>query len=43
MENRETTIKMSIYEFLERLEADPFDPELDALFLGAEPADRPEE
>lgn len=25
---------MSIYEFLERLEADPFDPELDALFLG---------
>lgn len=26
--------RMSIYEFLERLEADPFDPALDALFLG---------
>lgn len=25
---------MSIYEFLERLEKDPFDPELTALFLG---------
>ena len=25
---------MSIYEFLERLDADPFDPELLALFLG---------
>lgn len=25
---------MSIYEFLERLENDPFDPALDALFLG---------
>ena len=24
---------MSLYEFLERLEADPFDPELIALFL----------
>lgn len=25
---------MSIYEFLERLEKDPFDPGLNALFLG---------
>lgn len=25
---------MSIYEFLERLDADPFDPALTALFLG---------
>ena len=31
---------MSIYEFLERLDADPFDPALTALFLGkgAKPA-----
>ena len=40
---------MSIYEFLERLEADPFDPELTALILGnpqkgeTEPAERLEE
>ena len=40
---------MSLWDFLERLEADPFDPELTALFLGkpqkaeTEPAERPEE
>ena len=28
---------MSIYEFLERLDKDPFDPELIALFLGKQP------
>ena len=27
---------MSIYEFLQRLEKDPFDPELEKLFLTAE-------
>lgn len=28
---------MSLYEFLERLEADPFDPALTELFLGKQP------
>ena len=36
---------MSIYEFLERLDADPFDPALTALFLGSgtEPAQQRQE
>ena len=29
---------MSIYDFLERLETDPWDPALTALFLGGDPA-----
>jgi len=28
---------MSIYDFLERLETDPWDPALTALFLGGDP------
>ena len=36
---------MSIYEFLKRLDADPFDPALTALFLGdsAKPAQHGQE
>lgn len=34
---------MSIYEFLERLEKDPFDPELIALFLGNQPGQEEKE